>query len=160
MKYQNGVGLMEVIVAMLLLGIAVLGFALLQYKSLEMGEMSLRKIEATNIARNMSERMYFNRSGTYKGVASTEINKCLTSYCTPNDFAKKDIADITKIASDKNMKVAVLTCPNTKNSRNCIYVAWDETLASQSDTDDKACTNETTFKYKSSARCVVVEAFS
>lgn len=159
MKYQNGVGLMEVIVAMLLLGIAVLGFALLQYRSLEMGEMSLRKIEATNIAGNLSERMYFNREGAYKGVTSTDTSKCLNTYCNANEFAQKDIADITENASKKNMKVVVLSCPDTKNSRNCIYVAWDETTATQSDTEDNACTEATKFKYKSNARCVVVEAF-
>ena len=45
MKYQNGVGLMEVIIAMLLLAIAVLGFALLQYRSLELGGQALKKVE-------------------------------------------------------------------------------------------------------------------
>jgi type IV pilus assembly protein PilV len=159
MKYQNGVGLMEVIVAMLLLGIAVLGFALLQYRSLSMGEQALRKIEAVNVARNLSERMYFNRLGTYKGVSSTETSKCLNAYCTADEFAKKDIADVSELATAKNMTVAVLSCPDTKNLRNCIYVAWDETKASQSDTDDAACTEEKKFKYKPSAHCVVVEAF-
>ncbi|RZG74357.1 type IV pilus modification protein PilV [Acinetobacter sp. WCHAc060025] len=159
MKYQKGVGLMEVIVAMLLLGIAVLGFALLQYRSLEMGEQSLRKIEATNIARSLSERMFFNRGGDYKGVTSTDTTKCLKTYCDADSFAKKDIADITQLAATKNMKVAIFSCPNTKNSRNCIYVAWDETTATQSDKDDNACTETTTFKYKTGARCIVVEAF-
>ncbi|ENV80551.1 MAG: type IV pilus modification protein PilV [Acinetobacter ursingii] len=159
MKYQKGVGLMEVIVAMLLLGVAVLGFALLQYKSLGMGEQALRKIEAVNIARNLSERMYFNRSGTYKGVSSTDTTKCLNAYCTANDFALKDIADVTQLAKNKNMTIAILSCPDTKNLRNCIYVAWDETKASQSNSDPAACTEADKFKYKSGARCVVVEAF-
>lgn len=159
MKYQNGVGLVEVIVAMLLLGGAILGFALVQYKSLDMGAQALRKIEAVNIARNLSERMYFNRTGAYKGIASTDVDKCLNTYCTANEFAKKDIADITEIAKAKDMSVAILSCPDTKNLRNCIYVAWDETNASQSDSDDNACTDATKFKYKSGAHCIVVEAF-
>lgn len=159
MKYQNGVGLMEVIVAMLLLGIAVLGFALLQYRSLSMGEQALRKIEAVSVARNLSERMYFNRSGTYKGITATDTAVCLKDYCDANNFAKKDIADITKIASLKGMTVAVLGCPDTKNLRNCIYVAWDETTATQSDSDNYACTNSSKFMYKPDAHCTVVEAF-
>ena len=159
MKYQNGVGLMEVIVAMLILGIAVLGFALLQYKSLSMGEQALRKIEAVSIARNLSDRMYFNRDGAYKGVSSTDTSKCLNTYCTADEFALKDIADVTQLAKRKNMTVAVLSCPDTKNSRNCIYVAWDETTASQSNSDAAACTEADKFKYKSGAHCVVVEAF-
>lgn len=160
MKYQNGVGLMEVIVAMLLLGVAVLGFALLQYRSLSMGEQALRRIEAVSVARNLSERMYFNRAGVYAGVISTDTATCSgTSYCSATDFAKKDIADITKIALSKGMIVAVLTCPDTKNLRNCIYVAWDETTATQSDSDDHACTNSSKFTYKPDAHCTVVEVF-
>lgn len=159
MKYQNGLGLIEVIVAMLLLGVAVLGFALLQYRALDMGEQALRRIEAVNIARNLSERMYFNRTATYKGVASTDATQCLNAYCSADDFAKKDIADVGEIAKTKNMTVAVLSCPDTKNLRNCIYVAWDETKVSQSDSDDSACTDATKFKYKSGAHCIVVEAF-
>ncbi|WP_180177034.1 type IV pilus modification protein PilV [Acinetobacter sp. YH12039] len=159
MKYQNGVGLMEVIVAMLILGIAVLGFALLQYKSLSMGEQALRKIEAVSIARNLSDRMYFNRDGAYKGVSSTDTSKCLNTYCTADEFALKDIADVTKLAKSKNMTVAVLTCPDTKNLRNCIYIAWDETTPSQSNSDAAACTEADKFKYKSGAHCIVVEAF-
>ena len=159
MKYQYGVGLMEVIVAMLLLGVAVLGFALLQYRSLSMGEQALRKIEAVSVARNLSERMYFNRTGAYKGITATDTATCLNTYCDADNFAKKDIADITKIASSKGMTVAVLACPDTKNLRNCIYVAWDETTATQSDSDDHACTNSSKFTYKPDAHCTVVEVF-
>lgn len=159
MKYQNGAGLMEVIVAMLLLGIAVLGFAFLQYKSLSMGEQALRKIEAVSVARNLSERMYFNRLGAYKGVTSIDTSKCMNEYCSADEFAQKDIADVSELARAKNMVVAVLSCPDTKNLRNCIYVAWDETKPSQSDSDDMACTEEKKFKYKPSAHCIVMEAF-
>ena len=159
MKYQNGVGLIEVIVAMLLLGVAVLGFALLQYRSLDMGEQALRRIEAVNIARNLSERMYFNRAATYKGIASTDATKCLNTYCSADDFAKKDIADVGEIAKAKNMTVAVLSCPDTKNLRNCIYVAWDDTEAKQGSEDDNACTASDSFAYYSKSKCFVVEAF-
>lgn len=164
MKYQNGMGLTEVIVAMLLLGIAVLGFALLQFKSLDIGEQALRKIEAINLARNLSERMYLNRSVKYSSItiASNDIDKCLKgSGCSATDFAKKDMADIVELAKLKNMTVAVLTCPDTKNLRQCIYVSWDQTAATKSDsTNDNACTEASKFKYKSGAHCVVVEAFS
>lgn len=83
----------------------------------------------------------------------------MNAYCSADDFAKKDIADVGEIAKTKNMTVAVLSCPDTKNLRNCIYVAWDETKVSQSDSDDSACTDATKFKYKSGAHCIVVEAF-
>lgn len=170
MKNQNGVGLMEVIIALLLLAISVLGYSLLQYRSLEAGGQALKKVEAMNLARNLGERMYVNRIA-YKDIYKSGINKkgnvesCKyysdkMNYCAFEDFAKKDLADIALLAQDKNMRIAVLPCPNTKNGRSCIYVAWDETLASQSDGDDNvACTNVKEFTYKAQAKCIVVEAY-
>ena len=170
MKYQNGVGLMEVIIAMLLLAITVLGFSLLQYRSLELGGQALKKVEAMTLARNLGERMYVNKTAytsiygkgiVEKGsVESCKSNKTPIVYCSSVEFAKKDLADIATLAEEKNMKVNVLPCPDTKNSRNCIYVAWDETQATQDDGNDAvACTNKKTFSYKSDAHCIVMEAY-
>ncbi|WP_180111131.1 MULTISPECIES: type IV pilus modification protein PilV [unclassified Acinetobacter] len=169
MKNQNGVGLMEVIIALLLLAISVLGYSLLQYRSLEAGGQALKKVEAMNLARNLGERMYVNKvaySGIYKSglsqksdIANCKFDKDKIKYCAFTDFAKKDLADIAKLAEDKNMRVDVLPCPATKNGRSCIYVAWDETFATQSDDADSACTNVKEFTYKPNAKCIVVEAY-
>ena len=170
MKYQNGVGLMEVIIAMLLLAIAVLGFALLQYRSLELGGEALKKVEAMTLARNLGERMYVNKTAYVsvygKGVAekssvsSCRYNSAQITYCSTTAFAKKDLADIVTLAEEKSMTVNILPCTNTKNNRNCIYVAWDETRATQDDGNDAvACTNKSTFSYKPDAHCIVMEAY-
>jgi len=170
MKYQNGVGLMEVIIAMLLLAVGVLGFSLLQYRSLEVGGQALKKVEAMTLARNLGERMYVNKAaydGIYKkGIAQKgSVSSCkndgkTTNYCSFNAFAQKDLADISALGAEHEMSIDVLPCPDTKNNRNCIYVAWDETQAIQDDAKaDIACTNKTTFSYKPAAHCVVVEAY-
>ncbi len=170
MKYQNGVGLMEVIIAMLLLAITVLGFSLLQYRSLELGGQALKKVEAMTLARNLGERMYVNKTayvsvyekgiGEKGSVASCKYDGTQMIYCSAAEFAKKDLADIVTLAEEKNMRVNVLPCPDTKNNRNCIYVAWDETQATQDDGNDAvACTNKKTFSYKPDAHCIVMEAY-
>lgn len=171
MKYQNGVGLMEVIIAMLLLAVGVLGFSLLQYRSLEAGGQALKKVEAMTLARNLGERMYVNKTaydGIYKkGIDQKgNVSSCSTddegktTYCSFDVFAQKDLADIAALAAEKDMRINVLPCPDTKNNRNCIYVAWDETQAIQDDAKaDIACTNKTAFSYKPEAHCIVVEAY-
>ncbi|WP_287907927.1 type IV pilus modification protein PilV [Acinetobacter sp.] len=170
MKYQKGVGLMEVIIAMLLLAVAVLGYAVMQYRSIELGGQALKKVEAMTLARNLGERMYVNKAAylsTYKSGISEKgvVSSCVSSgknvtYCSAVNFAKKDLADINALAQQKNMEVDILPCPNTVNQRNCIYVAWDDTKATQDDEkDDVACTDKSKFIYKPSAHCIVVEAY-
>ena len=166
MKYQKGVGLIEVIMSVLVLGLAVLGFITLQYRSLELASEALKKVEAVNLASNLAERMYVNRTKAYTNadglVDGQDINDCVSEkdsikYCSATNFAEKDIADIQAIATEKNMQINVFTCPETTNNRNCIYVAWDETQAIQGSEEDNACTSEDNFSYLPNAKCVVVE---
>ncbi|NNH34839.1 type IV pilus modification protein PilV [Acinetobacter sp. NIPH 2377] len=167
MRNQHGVGLIEVIIAVLVLAIAILGSIAMQYRSLELATQALKKVEAVNLASNLAERMYVNRA-SYTGasglVAKGGLSDCITNeedenFCDLNAFAKKDIADIEEIASQKNMKIDVLPCPDTKNERRCIYVAWDETEASQGSENDNACTTDKSFSYLPDTKCVVVETF-
>lgn len=167
MTYQKGIGLMEVIISVLVLGIAVLGFIALQYRSLELASEALRKVEAVNLASNLTERMYVNRTAYIDAdglVDGSTLSDCVSEkdtikYCNVATFAAKDIADVQAIAIQKNMQINVFTCPDTKNKRNCIYVAWDGTQATQGKGEDLACTSKDNFSYFPDAKCVVVEAF-
>lgn len=163
MKNQYGVGLMEVIIAVLVLAIAILGSIAMQYRSLELATQALKKVEAVNLASNLAERMYVNRADYTNAdglIAKGGLTDCVgkTKACSVDEFAKKDIADIQEIASQKNMKVNVLPCPDTTNQRRCIYVAWDETEASQG-SGGNACTAKDSFSYLPNTKCVVVETF-
>jgi len=167
MIYQKGVGMMEVIVSILVLGIAILGFIALQYRSLELASEALKKVEAVNLARNLAERIYVNRTKYADAsglIASGKVEDCISTndsnvYCDPAKFAAKDLADIKALATLKNMDINILTCPDTLNKRKCVYVAWDETKAKQGKKEDLACTAKDNFSYLPDAKCVVVEAF-
>lgn len=167
MKFQKGIGMMEIIVSMLVLGIAILGFIALQYRSLELASEALKKVEAMNLARNLAERIYVNRTKYANDsglIASGKVTDCVSKkdeivYCSSSDFAAKDVADIQALATLKNMDINILTCPNTTNQRKCVYVAWDETKATQGKETDQACTPKDNFSYLPDAKCVVVEAF-
>lgn len=174
MNNQKGVGMIEVIIAMLILAMAVVGFALLQYRSLEMGAEALKKVEAMSVARDLGERMYahkvsyMNQAGTGL-TAGGSITSCTTltnnqqttfNFCNSNNFVAKDVADVRRIAAQKGLEINLLPCPATDNQRQCVYVSWGGTLASQDDENENACTEESTFVYKAGAKCIVMEAFS
>lgn len=158
MNYQKGVGLIEILASMLILAIAVLGFVALQYRSLEIASEALKRVEAINLARNLAERIYVNKSAyaDYKSIASStgSVESCLNVGCDNKAFAAKDMADIKAQAAVSGMDVGVESCPNTVNGRQCVFVAWDETKAKKG-----SCTETDTFVYKADAKCVVVEAF-
>lgn len=143
---QKGVGLIEIIASLVILAIAVMGFVALQYRTLEAASESLNRVEAVNIARNLSERMYVSRA-SYTG--------CLGEACSATSFAAEDWAEMQAIADERGMWIGVFTCPDTSNARQCIYVAWGET-----DAKPGSCTETDKFAYKSNSTCVVVEAFN
>lgn len=143
---QKGVGLIEVIASLVILAIAVMGFVALQYRTLEMASESLSRVEAINIARNLSERMYVSRA-SYKN--------CLEDACTATGFAAQDWSAVQGIAEERGMDIGVFACPATNNGRQCIYVAWGETSP-----EPGSCTETDKFAYKSDAKCVVVEVFN
>lgn len=69
MNYNNqkGVGLVEVLVALLLLAIAVLGFAALQLKAVDASAEANQQVLALTIARDLAERMRANPQGLREG---------------------------------------------------------------------------------------------
>ena len=95
---QKGVGLIEILVALLVLAIGILGFVALQYRAVEATSESINRVQAMNIARDMAERIRANRDGfaTYKTETSTAANQ-------------------TNFATDCNAN----TCRATKISKRC-----------------------------------------
>ena len=83
---QKGVGMVEVLVALLLLAIGVLGFSALQLRAVEATSEAMNQVQAMNLARDLSERIRVNRDGLldYKKVATPKncANGALSIFCT------------------------------------------------------------------------------
>ena len=170
-KQQIGVGLMAVLVALTLLAIGALGFVAIQYRAVEASIEANNRIQAMNIARDLTERIRANRNGYAKYQenlnAATQVTistpSCLkTDYsspnCTANQLANYDTAEIVTLAQQRSLTITMPNCAGSlKLSRSCIYIAWGETKAINSDTDTKACTKGGS--YLSSSQCIVLEAF-
>lgn len=143
MKYQqNGIGLTEVLIAMMLLGVGVIGFAGLQVRAIGATNDASFRMQAMSIARDVSERLLLNNSvdamDVYKPATpvtwtSTAANSALcngaaaANACTPAQMATYDMSNIAAIAATTlpNGQVAVRTCEGRTN--NCIYVSWNTT---------------------------------
>jgi type IV pilus assembly protein PilV len=129
---QKGIGMPEVMVSMLLLGVAVIGFAALQVRALDSTNDAMFRTQAASIAQEMGERMRLNPAGepTYRNNWNTTAvaeDKCFTAECTPVEMAQYDMRTMTKVAADTlpNGRLAVRPCINRTNL--CVYVSWNET---------------------------------
>lgn len=158
---QKGIGFIEVLIALLLLAVAVLGFVALQLRAVSASLEAGNNVQATNLARDMAERMRVNREGvkTY-GANFTQgvINeKCNTvAGCTKEEMASHDFQLVKNKATALGMDIAIRTCQNTYKLQ-CIYVSWDETTPTNGTNVETDCTNGTAYHPK--AKCVILEAY-
>ncbi|MDM1342395.1 type IV pilus modification protein PilV [Acinetobacter pseudolwoffii] len=173
MKNQKGVGLIEVLVSLLVLAIGILGFVILQARAIEATGESAQRIQAINIARDIAERIRANRDGWAKykvEFASTAKQKdgsksCATAtntdVCTADELADFDAREVESYASQLGMSISVQQCQKANtgdHDRQCVYVAWNNTIAGNSATDSEtACTKGTAYQVKSA--CLIMEIY-
>lgn len=166
-RNQAGVGLVEVLVAVSILGIAILGFAALQVRALAESQEAGLNVQAMTLARDLSERIRMNRDGLtdYQKVDDAPT-KCNTEYCTSEEMAQYDFAQVRAKAIEVGMDIDILDCQQgyaDVAKRKCIYVSWGDTVplaeeASASEPSTNACTIGTA--YRPGAECVIMETYN
>ena len=169
---QKGVGLIEVLVSLILLSIAVLGYSALQMQGVAASLEASNYVQAINIGRDLSERIKVNREGLNSYIAAanppatnenegdeaTTTKDCAEDFCSANEMAIYDYQQVTEKATGLGMSLAILNCQGpTSLKRKCIYVAWDETTPTNG-TKTTDCT--TGVAYVTAARCVIIEAYN
>ncbi|MDG9948159.1 type IV pilus modification protein PilV [Acinetobacter ursingii] len=169
---QNGVGLIEVLVALVLLAIGVLGFSLLQLRAIDAAQEATERTMAMSLARDLAERMRINRLGfsTYKQAINANKSEtgCIappqtTNYrpnCNAVKMAKHDVAEILAKANLSGQTIAISSCIQSK-TLHCIYISWGKTTIKVTGTnvDTSSCVNQTTGTYLADSKCLVMEAF-
>lgn len=174
-RRQKGVGLMEVLIALLLLAIGILGFVGLQLRAMDAANEATDRTIAINIARDLAERMRVNKLALpeYKEAINAkrtleededededEDEECLGSgedylpNCSSQVMAQFDASQITQKATDLGHVVKINNCVGS--SLNCIYVAWGDTNI---DSNLDACIDASTGAYVANSKCLVMEAF-
>lgn len=163
LSHQRGVGMMEILVALLILAIGVLGFVALQYRALEASAESTNRVQAITIARDLAERIRVNRNAfsVYKTELSTAANQktyktnCLTTNCSNTDLADFDVSQVVSRATTFGMTMNIMNCTDT-NNRSCIYVAWGDSSATDG-TGTGDCTNGNA--YNQTSTCIIMETY-
>lgn len=166
---QQGVGLMEVLVALFLLAIGVLGFTALQIRAIGASQEAADRSAAMNIARDLAERIRINKTALtyYKSAINNKEKEtgCVgttTSYlpnCNAEKMAKYDVMEILTKADNIAQTIKIYDCVGS--NLNCIYVAWGKTNTTTNNinTDSKKCVDSSVGTYLVDSQCLVMEAF-
>ena len=157
MNSQKGIGLIEVLVALMLLAIAVLGFTAMQMTAVKATDESLMRTRALTVMRGAAEMMRANAEGipafktAIKGTATTITNtdtsnvaitkdSCISggtpASCTIKQLAVKDALTVKQYATDNELSVGMATCPNT---RTTVTNADNTTTTTTSAGQDRQC---------------------
>jgi len=97
MNKKTGFTLVEVLVAIVILGVGLLGLAALQTASLKNTQTANLRVQATFLADNLIDRIKSNKEGAQAGsylvteAPSMGASNCTTTACTPEDMAKMDL---------------------------------------------------------------------
>lgn len=159
---QDGVGLIEVLVAVLLLSVAVLGFSALQMRAIGATDESLVRTQALTIIRGLAENMRANSQqiDTYQTTindASKTRESC--TQCTSDQIAINESKDAFDQLYSYGINVKMITCPGTVDFSQvkCVIAAWADTKPLMDNSDD-ACANESGI-YNSGSKCIIVETY-
>jgi len=93
---QRGFSLVEVLVAVLIMGVGVLGVTGLQMVSLQNNRDALLRSEALQMAYDVMDRMRVNGTGNYSGVAFDDApvapTDCMNNNCSAAQMAVFDLS--------------------------------------------------------------------
>jgi len=96
MNKNTGFTLIEVLIAMLVLAVGLLGLAGLQATSLKNNQSAYNRSQATQLAYDLADRMRANVAGktTYTTGTATATSACLTTTgCTKEAMAENDLKE-------------------------------------------------------------------
>lgn len=169
---QKGIGIVEIMVALILLAIAVLGFSAMQTTAVKATSESVDRTQALTIMRSISEKIRTNSSAVDEyqkqfNSLSNNIDKGTTfnaptkrcdnitdnKPCTPTELAASDTYDTYLRIKDLGFNMNIVACPATGGTGTtastsvmysyCIIAAWDKTKPTKGSDKDKDCISDT-----------------
>jgi type IV pilus assembly protein PilV len=130
MNKNTGFTLIEVLIAMLVLAVGLLGLAGLQATSLRNNQSAYNRSQATQLAYDLADRMRANVSGktTYTVIlpssATAKANCLSTTGCSPADMAENDLFEWNGAVSN-TLPSGIGTVAVTTNIYT-IRITWDD----------------------------------
>ena len=183
---QRGIGLIEVLVALLLLAVAVLGFSALSIVSVKATDDSVLIASANTVMRGLSEDLRLNSSniltyqtnvqGVLANVSSTKdycaavqdyktasvTKNCDSESCTETQLSNYNSWNAMRQACESNVSLNMITCPGTENKqlRQCIIASWNGTNPTYGaiTASNKTCADASGI-YHAGSDCLVMESY-
>ncbi len=163
---QKGVGLIEVMVALLLLTVAVLGYTALQGRAIQATNESFERSQSLVMMRNIAEKIHANPSAieTYEesfnepyASSSAPGEKCgldglATELCSPEQLAAVESYNLKSKLQGYDFQIQMHPCPNTGGTGTdaadnimfsyCLISAWGETTPTIGTDGETDCLTE------------------
>lgn len=174
-KNQQGIGLLEVLIALLLLAVAVLGFSAMQLRALQATDETLTRSDAMVVIRNVSEDLRLLPSTAQKDIYKTKVTnlkdktidelkpitkQCDGVVCDNDKRIETNVAQVLSLAKLSNIQVGAMDCPG-KQANNlgklCLIASWNETEPNM-DGADNSCANDNG-TYIAGSSCIVMETY-
>ncbi|WP_105244717.1 type IV pilus modification protein PilV [Psychrobacter sp. Marseille-P5312] len=163
---QTGVGLIEVMVALLLLSIAILGYSALQAQAIKSTDEAFERTQSLVMMRALAEKIRANPAAitTYEaqlnaaGVPNVPSQQCglngqtVTALCTPAELAIAESYQFKIELSSYDFQIQMHPCPNTGGTGTdastnimfsyCLLSAWGDTTPTIGTDDEVDCLTE------------------
>jgi len=143
---QAGFTLLEILIALIILSIGLLGLAGLQANSLKNNNSAYQRTQASLLANEMLDRIRANRqglaAGAYDAIDSTTTDDpgCITSGCSSTQMAQYDAHDWSTRLSSLLPSGQGTVSGGGANSVFTITVMWDDARTGATGT---ACSGDT-----------------
>lgn len=158
---QRGTTLIEVLVSMMLLAVAVIGFAALQVRALHTTNTAVYRAQAVGIAQELAEKVRANYSqlAAYRIWEELPAENCQAIACSPAQMVAYDIQTSKTLAAAAlpNGKVTARPC-SAVNALMCIYVSWNETTTANTGAANACGANSGSYA-SLAAECVIMEVY-
>lgn len=163
---QTGVGLIEVMVALLLLTVAVLGYSALQGQAIKATNESFERSQSLVMMRNIAEKIHANPSAieTYEeglnesySSSSAPTSQCgldgiVADLCDPTELAEAESYSLKAELQNYDFQIQMHPCPNTGGTgadaadnimySYCLISAWGDTTPTIGSDDETDCLTE------------------
>ncbi|PIE42567.1 MAG: type IV pilus modification protein PilV [Gammaproteobacteria bacterium] len=170
MHIPKGVSLIEVLAALVVLGVGIMGFSALQLKAVEIISTTYARSQAMTIAGDLIERINANaiawpasyaNASHYSNADSNTSNPCIAYSstnvpdCTAQQMALADIQDIKRLVSEFLFNGSVTVQAHCRDEQvACAIVAWNGTIVENCDPEGFSIARAAD---NSNANCVIVE---
>lgn len=175
---QHGLGMVEVMVSLLLLAVAVLGFSAMQMRAVKATDETLIRSDAMVAVRNIAEDMRLHPTADMKqryrnaiaahgasanpaayaaAIPAAPGTNCATSACTAAQQVDYTAHQAMRLAADNQMMLNALDCPGAGLVRVCLIASWGETTPTVGDGNQNCISDQGTYNRGSS--CVVLETY-